>query len=82
MRHKGQNIIMQKVCKGRRRLRTWLCPALPHDNHFFFFFPFRFCVVVVVVVVVVVFIPDVATYVHVAMQGVLDPDLLPRTPEL
>jgi hypothetical protein len=36
----------------------------------------------VVVVVVVVFIPDVATYVHVAMQGVLDPDLLPRTPEL
>ena len=35
-----------------------------------------------IVVVVVVFIPDVATYVHVAMQEVLDPDLLHRTLEL
>ena len=34
------------------------------------------------IVVVVVFIPDVAIYVHVAVQGVLDPDLLPCTPEL
>jgi hypothetical protein len=35
-----------------------------------------------VVVVVVVFIPDVATYVHVAIQEVRDPDLLPRTPRI
>jgi hypothetical protein len=39
-------------------------------------------VIVIVIVVVVVFIPDVATYVHVAMLGVRDPDLLPRTPRV